>query len=252
MERCHKRRGGGRRGRVTTFSPQSRRRFIRKMASVDQGADGPNRLLFLSMTYHRNWPEDPAVQYDQLRRCHRKLERRFGRIPLFWKKEFQTRGSPHYHLVAFLPAELATRRQISKFVDFATACWIDVVAGPEGSRELMARHAVCCTRKGSWRSLISYATKRMGSTAGTRDGQPPGRMWGAFRAKEMLISHEIIAVTYQDYLRLRRIFRKIVEAGQGRRRGGRWGRWGALVNQHVLLSCHELARLLAFLGCRLL
>jgi hypothetical protein len=251
ITRSHPRRGGGRRGRVTGFSAQSRRRFIRKLASIDEKAYRPNQVLFISITYHRTWPEDPAVQYGQLKRWHRRVERRYGPIPLFWKKELQRRGAPHYHLVVFLPAELATERRIGEFVDFATESWIDVVAGPSDCRELMARHALRCTRKGSWRSLITYASKRMSNTDEAGDGRSTGRIWGSLRAKELPVSHEIVPVTYPDFLRLRRTFGKIAEAGQGRHRR-RGGRRGAFVNQHVLLSYPELARLLNFLGYRLL
>jgi len=90
--------GGGPRGEVVGFSRESRKRLMQLFASLDSSIFLANST-FITLTYHREWSDDPAVWKDDLRRFIQKLERAYGPHPLIWRLEFQKRAAPHWHLI---------------------------------------------------------------------------------------------------------------------------------------------------------
>lgn len=85
------RREPSRRGRVNGISKKSARRLSRK------GVSGRPRAM-LTLTYPSDFP--PAdVAKRHLRAFLKRLFRRFPRIGVLWRLEFQKRGAPHFHLL---------------------------------------------------------------------------------------------------------------------------------------------------------
>ncbi len=112
-------------GVIREFSPRSRRRLREAVAEIDwadavrsvsEATGQPARLMFVMLSYPgdwRRWAPDPDACVDHLealyKRLARKLSKRLGvtvRVPCVWKREFQRRGAPHFHLVLVVPQVL--------------------------------------------------------------------------------------------------------------------------------------------------
>jgi len=87
------------RGKVLTFSRRSRKRLIELFARLSRDTTNP---IFLTLTYPSIFPSAQTAKND-LRAFLERLKRRFpeARVSLVWRMEFQKRGAPHFHLVAF-------------------------------------------------------------------------------------------------------------------------------------------------------
>ncbi|MEZ5411225.1 MAG: hypothetical protein R2761_24560 [Acidimicrobiales bacterium] len=109
-------------GVIREFSSRSRRRLREAVAEIDwadavrsvsEATGQPARLMFVMLSYPgdwRRWAPDPDECVGHLealyKRLARKLSRRLGvtvRVPCVWKREFQRRGAPHFHLVLVVP-----------------------------------------------------------------------------------------------------------------------------------------------------
>ena len=110
---------------IREFSPRSRRRLREAVAEIDwadavrsvtEATGQPARLMFVMLSYPgdwRRWAPDPDACVAHLealyKRLARKLSKRLGvtvRVPCVWKREFQRRGAPHFHLVLVVPQVL--------------------------------------------------------------------------------------------------------------------------------------------------
>lgn len=257
IARQHERKGGGLRGEITGFSRQSRNRLLRTLGAINRSSYGPRQVLFLTLTYHHHWPEDAGEQYAQLRAWHKRLKRRFGDLPLFWRKEWQDRGAPHFHCIVFTPPELVPQDgQDWEFLTAATECWVELVRRPGDSKMHMWRYSVDAKFSESWKGAMSYASKHMRYISKKEaiqprdpDGNPlpTGRLWGYLDKRQLPISWETTRITFKEYLQTRRLFRRI-----SRPKHRRWLRRRIpsheLRDAHVLLSYSELRRYLTWLG----
>jgi hypothetical protein len=111
-------RGGGIRAEIREFTKASRLRLVRRMATTTFGES--SRPFMVTLTYP-GVPLDGHACYRQLVRLYQALERWHGRtcprssdlrslppdcpeparaaaLGVFWKREFQRRGSLHFHL----------------------------------------------------------------------------------------------------------------------------------------------------------
>ena len=94
----------------------------------------------------------------------------------------------------------------------------------------------------SWRGVNSYAAKYMGKLEQLSEGSPSvGRFWGVWRRELLPISYRTEALTHDQALRVRRIFRRCSKIRQRSHRGELYG-----VNCFVKASTTN--RLLAWLG----
>ncbi len=179
--------GGGIRGEVSGFSRGSRRRLMRKIASIDRERqrDIP---IFGTLTYPSVWPDDPSRWKRDLDTWGKRLMRRYPKAYVIWKLEPQQRGAPHFHLVIFGVPWMDK--------DWLSQSWYDVVASGD-EKHLRAGTRIENIR--SWRGVMSYASKY---TAKVIDELPPGwesvgRMWGIIGRKNMPITIVRFAVTRQ-------------------------------------------------------
>ncbi len=201
-ERTGRAGGGGPRGHITQFSRASRRRLQKVLASVDQ-----NRIsvpLFVTLTYPREFPGDPQTCNAHLRAFRERLTRRFGTAACLWRKEYQKRGAPHYHLLLFLdvpPSQL--RRWVSE-------AWYQIV-GSGDERHLRAGTQV--VRVKSWRGARGYAAKYLGKLEPSQPADlfPPsqeavrtGRLWGVWHRPLLPITADLYHPTLRQFYRLRR------------------------------------------------
>ncbi len=99
-------------GIVRTFSPASKRRLGRAIASVDWAdvIKPGDRLALVTLTYPAAWQSccpTPDAAYAHVRALAKRFARATGRpLSCVWKREFQRRGAPHFHLLAPLPSTI--------------------------------------------------------------------------------------------------------------------------------------------------
>lgn len=89
------------RGVVKDFSPRSRSRLLRLVASFDvEKAAKDNPVIFLTLTYGQLYPTD-----DYAKRHIQTLIKRLVRFAPdcsgLWRVELQKRGAPHFHVMVF-------------------------------------------------------------------------------------------------------------------------------------------------------
>jgi hypothetical protein len=88
------RRGGGIRDRVRGFSRASRRNLLRHLASINRSAFRAfkGRIIFVTLTYPKQFPEDPELCKRDLTALRKRLERRYKSFAAFWRMGIQRRG----------------------------------------------------------------------------------------------------------------------------------------------------------------
>jgi hypothetical protein len=177
------------------------------MATIDQGKI--QIPLFVTLTYPAAYPLDPATCNAHLRAFRERLSRRFGKAACIWRKEYQKRGAPHYHLLLFLdlpPEQL--RRWVSQ-------AWYEVV-GSGDERHLRAGTQVVLVK--SWRGARGYAAKYLGKIEKLQAGANPalpeglehtGRLWGVWYRPRLPITAEQYYANMREFFRLRRCLRRL-------------------------------------------
>jgi hypothetical protein len=93
--RPSKRLGGGIRDRVRGFSRSSRRNLLLRLASINRRAFKAfkGRMIFVTLTYPKHYPEEPEVCKNHLKGLRRRLQRKFGEFAAFWRLGIQRRGA---------------------------------------------------------------------------------------------------------------------------------------------------------------
>jgi len=88
--------GGGKRGEIQIFSPESRLRLFKLLHQITF-----NSVTFITLTYPDEFPDwGEKYKYD-LKLFRGQIEYKFGKLPAIWRLEFQARGAPHYHIMYF-------------------------------------------------------------------------------------------------------------------------------------------------------
>ncbi|MFT4288695.1 hypothetical protein [Nocardioides sp.] len=105
--------------RIYSWSAKSRSRMLERLAELDYApllAHGGVPAM-ITLTYPDRWQEvapSAAVAYRHLRALERRWYRRWGvKLVCVWKREFQRRGAPHWHLLATPPADPEFRRWLA-------------------------------------------------------------------------------------------------------------------------------------------
>lgn len=97
------------RGTIKGFSKKSQSRLKRMLFSLDLERRG---MHFITLTLRENFT------HSQVRAFLRRLYRRWGRMPVIWRKEYQARGVVHYHMIVITRAWMD--------YDFLAEMWADV------------------------------------------------------------------------------------------------------------------------------
>src|SRR5919112_5911507 len=98
------RRGGVIREKVRGFSRASRRNLLRRLASINRGAFRAlkGRMIFVTLTYPGEYPQDPVVCKRHLKALRKRLQREYVTFAAFWRMGIQRRGAWHFHLLLFV------------------------------------------------------------------------------------------------------------------------------------------------------
>lgn len=201
--RSRKRRGGGKRGRVVTFSAAARKRLLDLVNKV--AVDAYRSALFVTLTYPEMFPS-PQKAKEHLDAFGKRLKRRWPRAAFVWRLEFQRRGAPHFHLIVFgipfMPPGWLAR------------AWYEVVGSGD------PRHAAAGTevrRVRNFRRAVAYAAKYLAKT-GDRGGdggvsaiEGLGRIWGVVGRGCLPIRTVRVVLSWRQFWELKRDLRRFVE-----------------------------------------
>lgn len=195
-----KRKGGGIRGEVNSFSRGSRKRISRLVGCIGKGASLP---LLVTLTYPAEFSRSPVEWARHLEAWVKRLRREYGDVCVIWRREFQVRGAPHFHLAIWgapwLPAGWVARS------------WYEVVgSGDERHKEAGTRVEYPRTRTRWLLYLVKELGKEVQATArGALAflGVSMGRSWGvwgrAYYARELrgkVSRHYLVADEFDAFM----------------------------------------------------
>lgn len=129
---------------ITSWSRKSRSRMVHRLSTLDYGpmiGDGTRSPVMVTLTYPGDWirvAPSAAACTAHLKALSLRFKRAY-KVPLVgvWKREFQSRGAPHFHILMVPPVAY------SEFVMWLSSTWADVVAAPDPMER--RRHLVAGT-----------------------------------------------------------------------------------------------------------
>jgi hypothetical protein len=230
----HRRRGGGTRDRVRGFTRESRRNLLRRLASINRHAFRAfkGRLIFVTLTYPHEYPEDPELCKRHLKALRKRLQREYGSFAAFWRLGIQKRAAWHFHLLLFVGQSVGPIDELRRFI---SSSWYEVT-GKVSEGHLRTGTRVEAVKK--WREATSCLERYMAKPEEFPEGLQTGRIWGVWNAGLLPVRWETVQVSLRDAFRIRRIYRKLA-----RRKGS-----GSLRRITVFVRYENVVRLLKFLG----
>ena len=233
----HRRRGGGIRERVRGFSRASRTNLLRRLASINRSAFRAfkGRMIFVTLTYPGEWPDDPELCKRHLKALRKRLQREFAPFAAFWRLGIQKRGAWHFHLLLFVGSSVGPVGELRRFI---SSSWYEVT-GKVSEGHLRAGTRVEAVKR--WREATSYVERYMAKPEEFPEGLKTGRIWGVWNEDLLPVRWEKVEVSLRDAVKIRRIYRKLA-----RRKGS-----GSLRHITVFVKYENVVRLLGFLGYRL-
>jgi hypothetical protein len=230
----HRHRGGGIRNRVRGFTKASRTNLLRRLASINRGAFKAfkGRMIFVTLTYPGEYPEDPVVCKRHLKAFRKRLQRIYGPFAAFWRMGIQTRGAWHFHLLLFVGPSIGPVRELRRFI---SASWYEI-AGKVSEGHLLAGTRVVAVQRS--REVTSYVERYMAKPEEFPEGLQTGRIWNE---DYLPVRWETVQVSLRDAFMLRRIYRKLA---------GKKGS-SSLRRMTVFVRYENVHRLLGFFGYRL-
>jgi hypothetical protein len=226
--------GGGIRARVRGFSRDSRRNLLRRLASINRGAFRAftGRMIFVTLTYPHEYPEDPEVCKNHLKALRKRLRREYGTFAAFWRLGIQTRGAWHFHLLLFVGQSVGPVSELRRFI---SSSWYEVT-GKVSEGHLHTGTRVEAVKR--WKQATSYVERYMAKPEVFPEGLQTGRIWGIWNEELLPVRWEKVEVSLRDAFKIRRIYRKLA-----RRKGS-----GSLRRITVFVRHENVVRLLEFLG----
>jgi hypothetical protein len=168
------RRGGGIRDRVKGFSRASRTNLLRRLATINRRAfrTFKGRIIFVTLTYPHEYPEDPELCKRHLKALRKRLQREFEPFAAFWRLGIQKRGAWHLHLLLFVGPSIAPIGELRRFI---SSSWYEVT-GKVSEGHLRAGTRVEAVKK--WKQATSYVERYMAKPEQFPEGLETGRIWG--------------------------------------------------------------------------
>jgi hypothetical protein len=232
-----KRHGRGMRARVRGFSRESRRNLLRRLASINRSAFRAfrGRIIFVTLTYPHEWPDNPELCKRHLKALHKRLQRKCGDFAGFWRLGIQRRGVWHFHLLLFVMPSFGSVGELRHFI---SSSWYEVT-GKVSEGHLRAGTRVEAVKK--WKQATSYLERYLAKPEEFPEGLQTGRIWGIWNEELLPVRWETVQDSLRDAFRIRRIYRKLAK-----RRGSAY-----LRRITVFVRYENVVRLLKFLGYRL-
>jgi len=235
--RPSKRLGGGTRDKVRGFSRASRRNLLLRLASINRRAFRAFKggMIFVSLTYPHEFPEDPVPCKRHLKAFRRRLQREYGPFAAFWRLGIQRRGALHFHLLLFMGPSIGPIGELRRFI---SSSWYEVT-GKVSDGHLRAGTRVEAVKR--WKQATSYMERYMAKPEEFPESLATGRIWGIWNENLLPVRWETVEVSLRDACKIRRIYMKLA-----RKKGG-----GSLCRITVFVRYENVVRLLEFLGYRL-
>jgi hypothetical protein len=229
-----KRHGRGMRARVRGFSRASRRNLLLRLASINRRAfrEFKGRMIFVTLTYPHEYPDDPGVCKNHLKALRRRLQRELGSFAAFWRMGIQQRGAWHFHLLLFVGSSVGSIGELRRFI---SSSWYEVT-GKVSEGHLHTATRVEAVKR--WKRATSYVERYMAKAEEFPEGLETGRIWGIWNENLLPVRWEKVEVSLKDAFRIRRIYRKLA-----RRKGS-----GSLRCITVFVRHENVVRLLEFWG----
>jgi hypothetical protein len=230
-------RGGGIRDKVRGFSRASRRNLLLRLASINRRAFRAfkGKMIFVTLTYPKQYPEDPELCKRHLKALRKRLQREYGSFAGFWRLGIQNRGAWHFHLLLFMGPSFGPIDELRRFI---SASWHEVT-GKVSEGHLRAGTRVVAVQR--WREATSYVERYMAKPEEFPEGLETGRIWGIWNEKLLPVRWETAEISLRDAYKIRRIYRKLA---------GREGS-GSLRRITIFVRHENVVRLLEYLGYQL-
>lgn len=160
--------GGGERGEIKVFSPESRYRLFRLLHQITF-----DRVTFCTLTYPADFPTDKKVYKAHLKEYRRRFERTYGKLRAVWRLEFQERGAPHYHIM-YLDAP---------FIPIEEWCnlWSNVIGTDDLNHRKIGVDVKLVTNGTEKGLIVAYLGKyvaKVDNSSAYEGDRKPGRWWG--------------------------------------------------------------------------
>src|SRR5919112_207165 len=171
-----KRLGGGTRDKVRGFSRASRRNLLLRLASINRTAfkGFRGRMIFVTLTYPHEYPEDPEVSKNHLKALRKRLQREYGSFAAFWRMGVQERGAWHFHLLLFVGPTFGPMDELRRFI---SSSWYEVT-GKVSEGHLRAGTRVEAVKR--WKQATSYVERYMAKPEEFPENLQTGRIWGVW------------------------------------------------------------------------
>ena len=166
--------GGGARGEIEVFSPESRYRLFRCLHQLKF-----KRVTFVTLTYPGEFPTDPRVYKGHLKEYRRRFEAKYGKVQAVWRLEFQERGAPHFHIF-YLDCP---------FIEIGEWCWLwkCVTHTWDMAHELLGVDVKLVVEGGEQGLIASYVGKyvaKIDERSQNGRSEKCGRWWGRWNIDE--------------------------------------------------------------------
>jgi hypothetical protein len=219
---------------VRGFSRESRRNLLLRLASINRRAFRAfkGRMIFVTLTYPREYPEYPDLCKRHLKALRKRLQRKYKSFTAFWRMGIQERGAWHFHLLLFVGLSIGPVRELRRFI---SSSWYEVT-GKVSEGHLHAGTRVETVKR--WREATSYVERYMAKSEEFPEGLQTGRIWGVWNEELLPVQWETVEVSLRDAFSIRRIYRKLA----GKKVSG------SLLRITVFVRYENVVRLLRFLG----
>jgi hypothetical protein len=189
-------------------------------------------MIFVTLTYPHEYPEEPEVCKNHLKALRKRLRREYGTFAAFWRLGIQTRGAWHFHLLLFVGQSVGPVSELRRFI---SSSWYEVT-GKVSEGHLHTGTRVEAVKR--WKQATSYVERYMAKPEVFPEGLQTGRIWGIWNEELLPVRWEKVEVSLRDAFKTRRIYRKLA-----RRKGS-----GSLRRITVFVRHENVVRLLEFLG----
>src|SRR5688500_6044329 len=164
------------RDRVRGFSRESRTNLLRRLASINRGAFKAfkGRMIFVTLTYPGEYPQDPVVCKRHLKALRKRLQREYGSFAAFWRMGIQQRGAWHFHLLLFVGPSIGPVRELRRFI---SSSWYEVTGKVSEGHLRTGTHVEAVKR---WKQATSYVERYMAKPEEFPEGLETGRIWGVW------------------------------------------------------------------------
>ena len=212
----HEKRPGSRRGRITGFSPKSRKRLIETCTKIRKSDQG----FFLTLTYPGKYHGDHEKTKRDLDTFSKRMARRFPGFAMLWRMEIKTRQTgaskgkrvPHYHGLCpgTYPGFVTNDGVTITLGEYIAKSWNEIVAPGDSDHLEHGSHVFPYT---SARHAMSYVSKYVAKLEFHENAQEEyaGRHWGVVGDLETTISITV-TISRQKMIEMKRLWRKWMRA----------------------------------------